>query len=120
METLEELVPFVREMVSQKPGRGLLKVYLVGSVLALLGTVLGLVETVCHPFSSGGMTDADIDLLLSRRQRTVEAELQHSMTEEKEEKKEEEEKVEMARTPLTISKMQGQSQRTSANRLHAS
>lgn len=121
METLDELVPFVREMVSQKPSRGLLKVYLVGSVLAVLGTVLGLVETMCHPFSSGGMTDADIDLLLSsRRQRTVEAEVQHSMMEKKEEKKEEEEEEERARTPVTISKTQGASQRISANRLHAS
>lgn len=122
METLEELVPFVREIVSQKPNRGLLKVYVVGSVLALLGTVIGLVETMCHPFSSGGMTDADIDLLLSRRQRTVVAELQDSMTEEGEKKQEEEkeEKEEMARTPVIISKMQGPSQRISANRLHAS
>ncbi|XP_058617976.1 G0/G1 switch protein 2-like [Onychostoma macrolepis] len=52
METLRELVPFIREVLSQKPSRGLLKVYLVGSVLAVLGLVLGLLELVFQPFSS--------------------------------------------------------------------
>uniref|UniRef100_A0A3B4Y0X9 G0/G1 switch 2 n=2 Tax=Seriola lalandi dorsalis TaxID=1841481 RepID=A0A3B4Y0X9_SERLL len=54
MENIQELIPFAKEMLSQKPRRGLLKVYLVGSVFAVLGTIIGLVETVCHPFSSGG------------------------------------------------------------------
>lgn len=117
MENLEELVPFVREMLSQKPSRGLLKVYLVGSVLALLGGVVGLVETVCYPFSSAGMTDADMDLLLSQRQRLVQAELQRRMAEEKQE---EEEKAEKGRTHMMMSEMHRMSQRPSANRLHAS
>lgn len=114
MENLEELVPFVKEMLKQKSSRGLLKVYLVGSVLALLGTVIGLVEIVCHPLSHAGMTDAEIDLLLSQRQRLVDTELQLGMAEEK---KEEEEK---GRTHVIISKTHRMSQRTSANRLHAS
>uniref|UniRef100_A0A8D0D3J7 G0/G1 switch 2 n=1 Tax=Sander lucioperca TaxID=283035 RepID=A0A8D0D3J7_SANLU len=53
MESMQELIPFAKELLSQKPSRGLLKVYLVGSVFAVLGTVIGLVETVCHPFFSG-------------------------------------------------------------------
>lgn len=116
MENLEELVPFVREMLGQKPSRGLLKVYLVGSVVALLGTVLGLVETVCHPFSSAG---PDMDLLLSGRQRTAEAEPQHGEKEERED----EEKVEVeetAHTQATVPKPLRTSQRAAANRLHAS
>lgn len=126
MENVEELVPFVKEMLSQKPSRGLLKVYLVGSVLALLGTVIGLVETVCHPFSSAGTTDADLNLLLSQRQRLVNTELQRSMAEKEEEeekekeKEEEEEEEEKGHTSMIISKMHRKNQRTSANRLHAS
>lgn len=116
MENLEELVPFVKEMLKQKSSRGLLKVYLVGSVLALLGTVIGLVEIVCHPLSHAGMTDAEIDLLLSQRQRLVDTELQLGMAEEKKEEEEEEK----GRTHVIISKTHRMSQRTSANRLHAS
>uniref|UniRef100_A0A3Q1EJP7 G0/G1 switch 2 n=1 Tax=Acanthochromis polyacanthus TaxID=80966 RepID=A0A3Q1EJP7_9TELE len=52
MESIQELIPFAKEMLSQKPSRGLLKVYLVGSLFAVLGTVVGLVETMCHPFLS--------------------------------------------------------------------
>lgn len=113
MENLEELVPFVKEMLGQKPSRGLLKVYLVGSVVALLGTVLGLVETVCHPFSSAGA--AEIDLLLSGRPRTAEAEPQRGETEEQEE-----EVKETAHTQATVPKPPRTSQRAAANRLHAS
>uniref|UniRef100_A0A8C1CNP9 G0/G1 switch 2 n=1 Tax=Cyprinus carpio TaxID=7962 RepID=A0A8C1CNP9_CYPCA len=47
METARELFPFIREMLRQKPSRGLLKVYLVGSVLAVLGSVLGLQQMSC-------------------------------------------------------------------------
>lgn len=114
MENLEELVPFVREMLGQKPSRGLLKVYLVGSVVALLGTVLGLVDAVCHPFSSAG---AEIDLLLSGRQRTAEAEPRRGETEEREDQEEVEE---TAHAQATVPKPLRRSQRAAANRLHAS
>lgn len=121
MENIEELVPFVREMLSQKPSRGLLKVYLVGSVLALLGTVIGLVETVCQPFSAAGMSDAEMDLLLARRQRLAAAELQRGVAEEEKKKEEEaEEEVEEEGRTKIISKTPRISQRSTANRLHAS
>ncbi|KAL1251927.1 hypothetical protein QQF64_019723 [Cirrhinus molitorella] len=64
METVRELVPFIREVLSQKPSRGLLKVYLVGSVLAVLGSVLGLLETVLQLFTSD---DPDLSSLLTRQ-----------------------------------------------------
>ncbi|CAL8326059.1 unnamed protein product [Merluccius merluccius] len=50
METIAEMIPFAKEMLSHRPGRGLVKVYLLGSTLALLGAVGGLVETVFLPF----------------------------------------------------------------------
>ncbi|XP_040888896.1 G0/G1 switch protein 2-like [Toxotes jaculatrix] len=126
MENLQELIPFAREMLSQKPRRGLLKVYLVGSVFAVLGTVIGLVETVCHPFSSGEPMDAEMLLMLAREQRTVEAEMQHSVGGQEEEEEEEEGEKELAHEKgaatqtVTISKTHGLSQRSLANRLHAS
>ncbi|OCT94286.1 hypothetical protein XELAEV_18011954mg [Xenopus laevis] len=51
METIHELIPFAKEMLSQKPNRKMVKIYVLGSVLALFGVVIGLVETVCSPFS---------------------------------------------------------------------
>ncbi|NWY95825.1 G0S2 protein, partial [Loxia curvirostra] len=52
METMHELIPFAKEMLSQKPNRKMVKLYMLGSVLAFFGVVIGLVETVCSPFSS--------------------------------------------------------------------
>uniref|UniRef100_A0A6I8NA08 G0/G1 switch 2 n=1 Tax=Ornithorhynchus anatinus TaxID=9258 RepID=A0A6I8NA08_ORNAN len=52
METMQELIPFAKEMMTQKPNGKLAKLYLVGSVLAFFGVVIGLVETVCSPFTA--------------------------------------------------------------------
>ncbi|XP_045694638.1 G0/G1 switch protein 2 [Phyllostomus hastatus] len=52
METVQELIPLVREMMAQKPSRKLVKLYVVGGVLALFGVVLSLMETVCSPFTA--------------------------------------------------------------------
>lgn len=126
MENMQELIPFAKEMLSQKPSRGLLKVYLVGSVFAVLGTVIGLVETVCHPFSSGEQIDAEMLLMLAKEQRTVEREAQHRVGALEEEEKEDEEEKELAHEngatiqSKTLSKTKRLSQRSMANRLHAS
>ncbi|XP_064811758.1 G0/G1 switch protein 2-like [Oncorhynchus masou masou] len=74
MDTMYEIIPFAKEMLAQKPSRRMLKVYLVGSVIAFLGTVLGLVETICQPFSSGEPLDAELALLIAREQKTLEVE----------------------------------------------
>ncbi|NP_001290144.1 G0/G1 switch protein 2 isoform X1 [Meleagris gallopavo] len=52
METMHELIPFAKEMLSQKPNRKMVKLYVLGSVLAFFGVVIGLVEAVCSPFTS--------------------------------------------------------------------
>ncbi|XP_008824531.1 G0/G1 switch protein 2-like [Nannospalax galili] len=54
METVQELIPLVKELVAQKSRGKLVKLYVLGSVLALFGVVLGLVETVCSPFTAAG------------------------------------------------------------------
>ncbi|TKS70568.1 G0/G1 switch protein 2 [Collichthys lucidus] len=123
METIQELIPLAKEILSQKTSRGLLKVYLVGFVFAVLGTVIGLVETVCHPFSSGEAMDAEIVLMMAREQRTVEAETQCSVGGQEEEEDKEEElahKNGATNQTMTLSKIQRLSQRSMANRLHAS
>uniref|UniRef100_A0A8C3WRY6 G0/G1 switch 2 n=1 Tax=Catagonus wagneri TaxID=51154 RepID=A0A8C3WRY6_9CETA len=52
METGRELAALAGELMAQRPSRKLLKLYLLGGVLALLGAVLGLVEAVCSPFAA--------------------------------------------------------------------
>ncbi|XP_037621219.1 G0/G1 switch protein 2-like [Sebastes umbrosus] len=118
MESMQELIPFAKEMLSQKPSRGLLKVYLVGSVFAVLGTVIGFVETVCHPFSSGEPMDAEMDFALVRAQRTVEAEIQRDVGQEEEEELAHEHGATIQ--SMNLHKTHRLSQRSMANRLHAS
>lgn len=118
MESMQELIPFAKEMLSQKPSRGLVKVYLLGSVFAVLGTVIGLVETVCHPFFSAEPTDAEMVLMLAQEQRSLEPEIQHSMgVREKEELAHENSATTQS---MTLHKTHRFSQRSMANRLHAS
>ncbi|XP_039656852.1 G0/G1 switch protein 2 [Perca fluviatilis] len=59
METIGEIIPFAKEMLNQRPGRGMLKIYMLGSTLAMLGVVGGLVETVLLPFVQEEETDED-------------------------------------------------------------
>ncbi|KAM7082562.1 G0S2 protein, partial [Ciconia maguari] len=59
METMHELIPFAKEMLSQKPNRKMVKLYMLGSVLAFFGVVIGLVEAVCSPFTSEGRPEEE-------------------------------------------------------------
>uniref|UniRef100_A0A8C9EHE7 G0/G1 switch 2 n=1 Tax=Pavo cristatus TaxID=9049 RepID=A0A8C9EHE7_PAVCR len=59
METMHELIPFAKEMLSQKPNRKMVKLYVLGSVLAFFGVVIGLVEAVCSPFTSEGRIEEE-------------------------------------------------------------
>ncbi|XP_006888007.1 PREDICTED: G0/G1 switch protein 2 [Elephantulus edwardii] len=52
METVQELIPLAKEMMAQKPKGKLVKLYVLGSVLAFFGVVLGLMETVCSPLTA--------------------------------------------------------------------
>lgn len=122
--TMEELIPFAKELLSQRPSRGLLKVYLVGSVFAVLGTVISLVETMCHPFSSGDTADADVAVTLDRRPRTSSARLQnHVQVREDvdvEVKRILKEKVAQLNVDDSLTTTLATTQRSIANRLHAS
>ncbi|XP_043342188.1 G0/G1 switch protein 2 [Cervus canadensis] len=52
METVQELIPLAKELMAQKPSAKLVRMYVLGGVLALFGAVLGLMETVCGPFTA--------------------------------------------------------------------
>ncbi|KAG5274589.1 hypothetical protein AALO_G00137960 [Alosa alosa] len=114
METLQEIIPFAKEMINQKPNRGMLKVYLVGSVVAVLGTVLGLVQTVCQSFSS--VDDAALDAELAKL-------VARELREEERRRKREEVPEVVEKTNYGERKreeMAGVAHRSAATRLHAS
>lgn len=51
MDSVGEIIPFAKEMVTQRPSKCMLKVYVLGSSLAVLGVVGGVVETLLQAFS---------------------------------------------------------------------
>uniref|UniRef100_A0A672IPE2 G0/G1 switch 2 n=1 Tax=Salarias fasciatus TaxID=181472 RepID=A0A672IPE2_SALFA len=57
MEDAAEIIPFVMEMLRQKPNRSLLKIYVLGSTLAILGAVGSVVDTIILPFTDVVDTD---------------------------------------------------------------
>ncbi|KAF7669491.1 hypothetical protein LDENG_00189680 [Lucifuga dentata] len=50
MENIDEIIPFAKEMLSQRPRRGMLKIYMLGTTLVVLGVLGGLLEMVLLPF----------------------------------------------------------------------
>ncbi|KAJ8360669.1 hypothetical protein SKAU_G00171940 [Synaphobranchus kaupii] len=113
METIHEIIPFAREMLSQKPSRRMVKVYLVGGAMAFLGVALGLVETVCQPFSAEEPLDEELARLEEREQRLLEAEKQRERTEATTLESD-------AVRPMKKLQQETAGQRSTANRLHAS
>ncbi|XP_005005912.1 G0/G1 switch protein 2 [Cavia porcellus] len=67
METVQELIPLAKDLVAQKPTGKLVKLYVLGSVLALFGVVLGLVETMCSPFSAASRLRDEEDAVAELR-----------------------------------------------------
>ncbi|KAL2090506.1 hypothetical protein ACEWY4_012769 [Coilia grayii] len=114
METFHEVIPFAKEMINQKPTRGMLKVYLVGSAVAVLGTVLGLVQIVCQPFYSvdEAALDAELAKILEREQRADERRTERNMVPQVEERTNHAKPRSEERAGVT--------QRSAATRLHAS
>nr|XP_061814414.1 G0/G1 switch protein 2-like [Nerophis lumbriciformis] len=113
MEGMQEFLRFSKEMLSQKPSRHLLKVYLIGSVFAILGTVIGLVEKVSHPFSSGEPMDAEL-FTMSEEMRTIASMTQSDAQVQATEQEKDQNKIQS----MTFAKVQGQ--RNLSQRLHAS
>ncbi|XP_071381670.1 G0/G1 switch protein 2 [Centroberyx affinis] len=117
METIGEIVPFAKEMLAQRPSRGMVKIYMLGTTLALFGVVGGLLETVCLPFvEQEAVEDREVELIV----------------EEKKEKKQMSESQITLISPDAVEELEtieirakakhlvAAGQRSKANRLHAS
>ncbi|TSS48100.1 G0/G1 switch protein 2 [Bagarius yarrelli] len=50
MEMMQEIIPFAKEMISARPSKGAMKIYLVGGTFAVLGIMSGMVEAACSLF----------------------------------------------------------------------
>ncbi len=117
METIGEIIPFAMEMLNQRPSRGMLKVYMLGSTLAMLGVVGGLMETVLLPFVEQEVVeDTPVELLVEKKKKKKQV-LQSYTTLVRPDVLEvpETEVIEVKAKHLVTS-----GQRSSANRLHAS
>lgn len=69
METIGEIVPFAKEMLNRRPSNGMLKIYMLGSSLAMLGVVCGLVETLRLPFvEQEPVEDTPAELIVEKKQ----------------------------------------------------
>ncbi|XP_029362880.1 G0/G1 switch protein 2 [Echeneis naucrates] len=68
MEPISEIIPFAKEMLSQRPNRSLVKIYMLGSTLAMLGMIGGMVETILLPFSEP-FEDAPVEAIMEKRKK---------------------------------------------------
>ncbi|KAK5895154.1 hypothetical protein CesoFtcFv8_011772 [Champsocephalus esox] len=69
MDTFGEIIPFAKEMLTQRPSLSMLKLYMLGSTLVVLGVVGGLVETVLLPFGEQEtVEDAPGELIMEKNE----------------------------------------------------
>lgn len=59
MESTRDIIPFAKEMLRQTPSWSVLKIYMLGSTLAMLGMVGGLVEMILLPFFDNDTTEEE-------------------------------------------------------------
>ncbi|XP_054868667.1 G0/G1 switch protein 2 [Amphiprion ocellaris] len=65
MESISEFIPFAKEMLRERPSRSMLKIYMIGSTVAMLGMVGGLVETIVLPFvEKDTLEDEPLELIM--------------------------------------------------------
>ncbi|KAJ0036343.1 hypothetical protein NQD34_005020 [Periophthalmus magnuspinnatus] len=108
MDTKEELLPFIREMLQQKPTRSMIKIYAIGSTLAVLGAIGAVIQSI---FSSDEYEDT-ADSILRDTEETKEA-----FTALKSEAEVQRSGLEKIKRDPTLWE---ENRRSSANRLHAS
>ncbi|XP_048877646.1 G0/G1 switch protein 2-like [Brienomyrus brachyistius] len=115
METMQALIPFTREMLAQGVGGRMVKVYLLGTAVAALGVALGVVETICQPFSAEESLDEELERPL-RKGRRVRGATETRRQSNGEELEAEVLRVQAKKEPLAAAG----GRRNSATRLHAS
>ncbi|XP_028266153.1 G0/G1 switch protein 2 [Parambassis ranga] len=113
MENLSEIIPFAKEMLNQKPNRRMLKIYLLGSSLAVLGMVSGVVETIFLPFVDGVEDEpAEISVMTEKKKKKVEVDSHTSVVDT--------EVMQTAMIEVKAKHLPTAAQRSNAHRLHAS
>ncbi|XP_015259175.1 PREDICTED: G0/G1 switch protein 2-like [Cyprinodon variegatus] len=109
MENINDIIPFAKDMLRQRPTSSMLKIYMLGSTLAILGMVGGMVEMILLPFL---------------KDRTIEEELAELLFEKKTRNSsictEAEEVIRAILSEAKVKHPGTGSQRSLANRLHAS
>ncbi|KAG7520707.1 hypothetical protein JOB18_034807 [Solea senegalensis] len=70
MNTITEIIPFAKEMLNQRPCWGIVKIYTLGSTLAILGVVGGLLEMLFLPFE-GQETAEETPVELIKEKKSV-------------------------------------------------
>ncbi len=78
MDTMHELIPFAKEMLSAGPSKGSLKVYLVGGTFAVLGMVSGVVQVASSFFPDH--EEPDFETLKVRELMPVKEQVQELQT----------------------------------------
>ncbi|XP_040913236.1 G0/G1 switch protein 2 [Toxotes jaculatrix] len=117
METIGEIIPFAKEMLNQRPNRGMVKIYMLGSTLAMLGLVGGLVEMVFLPFvEQESVEDTPVELITEKRKEKKRVSKSHTTLVCPEFVDVPEMEVIEAKAKHLVTA----GQRSSANRLHAS
>ncbi|XP_013886870.1 G0/G1 switch protein 2 [Austrofundulus limnaeus] len=59
-----DMMPFTKQMLQQRPSWSLLKLYALGSTLALLGMLGGMMEMILLPFLHHDTTEEETDTFL--------------------------------------------------------
>ncbi|XP_008286039.1 G0/G1 switch protein 2 [Stegastes partitus] len=117
MESFSEIIPFAKEMLKERPSRSMLKIYMLGSTVAMLGMVGGLVETIILPFvEKDTFEDEPVELIMENEKEKKQVLKSHPALVH----------TEVVDVPETVAvgakakHLVTAGQRNSANRLHAS
>lgn len=78
MDTMHEIIPFAKEMLSAGPSKGCLKVYLVGGTFAVLGIMSGAVQMASSFFPDH--EEPDFEILKEQELITVKEQVQEPQT----------------------------------------
>nr|XP_055044238.1 G0/G1 switch protein 2 [Misgurnus anguillicaudatus] len=78
MDTMHEIIPFAKEMLSAGPSKGCLKVYLVGGTIAFLGMISGAIQVASSFFPD--QEEPDIEMLKVQELVTVKEQIQEPQT----------------------------------------
>ncbi|XP_008317248.1 G0/G1 switch protein 2 [Cynoglossus semilaevis] len=110
MESLAEIIPFAKEMMNQKPKWAMVKIYTIGSTLAILGVIGGLLGMVLLPFEEQEVIEETPVFLLRKKKEKEQVFTSHTYGSGPED----------ALETAVIKHLVSAGQRSSANRLHAS